>query len=242
MLNSGKHHHIPTFVRHSMVQSEEAFGSTRISGIINSKLWLGLELAALYIGLPLLVFLDLIPFSYVILLFLVTAGCMIYLLKKPSFNRRKLWNVRGFKKILKPIMIRFGTGVIVLSLIFLLMEPQYAFDLVKSDPLLWLLILILYPLLSVYPQEIIYRAFFFERYRRLFGNTNLLIHMSALAFGFLHIIYENYPAVFITYAAGYFLGRTYMRSRSLLAVSVEHALYGLFIFTIGMGKYFYNGM
>ncbi|MFW5694735.1 MAG: hypothetical protein ACOCYB_06180 [Alkalispirochaeta sp.] len=32
--------------------------------------------------------------------------------------------------------------------------------------------------------------------------------------------------------------RTWLRSRSALAVSIEHALYGFWLFTVGLGSYF----
>jgi uncharacterized protein len=49
--------------------------------------------------------------------------------------------------------------------------------------------------LSVYPQGIIYRAFFFERYRGLFPGPAMLIVVSAAAFSFAHIIFRNPIAV-----------------------------------------------
>jgi len=63
-----------------------------------------------------------------------------------------------------------------------------------ADPELaaaWVLIFILYPLFSVYPQELLYRTFFFHRYRPLFGGGWGMVIASALAFGFVHIIFRN---------------------------------------------------
>jgi hypothetical protein len=34
---------------------------------------------------------------------------------------------------------------------------------------------------------------------------------------------------------------TYLRTRSLLAVVWEHALYGIALFTVGLGRYFVTG-
>jgi hypothetical protein len=39
------------------------------------------------------------------------------------------------------------------------------FALVMKPPPLWAAIIVLYPIFSVYPQETIYRAFLFRRYR-----------------------------------------------------------------------------
>src|SRR6516165_6773359 len=48
--------------------------------------------------------------------------------------------------------------------------PSAFLNLPRSNPLLWGLVMVLYPLLSVYPQGIIYRAFLFDRYRSLYGS------------------------------------------------------------------------
>lgn len=40
---------------------------------------------------------------------------------------------------------------------------------------------------------------------------------------------------------GAFFATRFQRTRSLLTASVEHALYGILVFTIGLGEYFYHG-
>jgi membrane protease YdiL (CAAX protease family) len=56
-----------------------------------------------------------------------------------------------------------------------------------------------------------------------------------------HIVFRNWPAILLTCAGGWLFGTTYRRTSSLLLVSVEHALYGCAIFTIGYGNYFFDG-
>lgn len=34
---------------------------------------------------------------------------------------------------------------------------------------------------------------------------------------------------------------TYRRARSLLAASIEHALYGMLVFSVGLGRFFFHG-
>jgi membrane protease YdiL (CAAX protease family) len=68
-----------------------------------------------------------------------------------------------------------------------------------------------------------------------------MIAASATAFGFGHIIFHNWTAVALTLPGGLLFGKTYRRTSSLLAVSVEHALYGCAVFTIGYGKFLYEG-
>ena len=93
----------------------------------------------------------------------------------------------------------------------------------------------------MYPQELVFRAFVLERYRPLFGSGRGIAAASAVAFGFVHVIFGNLLAVGLSLIGGWLFARRYQRTRSLLATSIEHALYGQLVFTIGLGAYFYHG-
>jgi len=62
---------------------------------------------------------------------------------------------------------------------------------------------------------------------------------NAVLFAFAHILFRNWVAVIGSFVAGLLWATTYLKSRSLLVVSIEHALYGNFVFTLGIGYYFY---
>jgi hypothetical protein len=126
--------------------------------------------------------------------------------------------------------------------------PRLLFELVRERPLLWGLIMVLYPVLSVYPQSIVYRAFLMHRYAELAGGayvenrqSSILIFLSAVAFAFMHIIFRNPLAVVMTFAGGLLFAWRYRRSDSLAASALEHSLYGCLLFTLGLGRYFYHG-
>ncbi|GIM95775.1 CPBP family glutamic-type intramembrane protease [Paractinoplanes toevensis] len=122
-----------------------------------------------------------------------------------------------------------------------LFDRDHLFDLPRREPLLWLAIVIFYPLVSVYPQELLFRAFLLHRYAPAFGTGLGAAAASAAAFGFAHLLFGNVLAVVATIAGGWLFARRYQRTGSLLVVSVEHALYGITIFTAGLGQYFYHG-
>ena len=103
------------------------------------------------------------------------------------------------------------------------------------------MVVLFYPLLSVIPQEIIFRSFFFRRYEQLFNTPNKIILFSGLAFGWVHILLLNWVAVIFSAVGGIIFASTYNRTKSLALTCLEHALYGCFIFTIGLGFYFYHG-
>ena len=66
-----------------------------------------------------------------------------------------------------------------------------------------------------------------------------LILLSALAFSLMHIVFRNWIAVVLTFFGGLLFARRHLETRSLFVSSFEHALYGCFVFTIGLGQFFF---
>jgi membrane protease YdiL (CAAX protease family) len=55
----------------------------------------------------------------------------------------------------------------------------------------------------------------------------------------MHIVFRNPLAMALTFAGGILFAWRYEKTGSLFVSSFEHALYGCFLFTIGLGRYFY---
>jgi hypothetical protein len=112
----------------------------------------------------------------------------------------------------------------------------------KRAPRLWLIIMVLYPLVSVVAQEVIYRVFFFHRYKPLFGDHALLmILLNGALFAFGHIMFRNSISIWVSLAGGLLFAWRYHRTGSFWAVFLEHSLYGNLIFTAGLGQFFFTG-
>jgi len=103
------------------------------------------------------------------------------------------------------------------------------------------MILIFYPWVSVYPQNVIYRAFFCQRYRPILGGGWTLIVVNAAAFSFGHVMFNNWVVLALTFVGGLIFTRTYLKHRSLLLATIEHAMYGLFCFYLGVGVFLLYG-
>jgi len=138
------------------------------------------------------------------------------------------------------LLLRFVLCGVVLTALTRWFFPGLFLSLPRLHPVFWVVIMVLYPLLSVWPQEVIFRRFLFHRYTKIFGPRGV-VAASALAFGFAHIIFLNWIAVSLTTAGGVMFARNYARERSLWLVCLEHALYGCLVFTIGLGRFFYTG-
>lgn len=201
---------------------------------------LALEFAAVFIVIPLLLYYHVIPNAPIPFLILLALIAWLVLRGDPTFDRSHLTSIAGLKDS-GPVLLRSTLLCAVLGLAVWRFAPQLLFSFVRRSPGFWAVVMLLYPLLSVYPQELIFRAYFFQRYRILFGAGWGMIVASALAFGFVHIVLGNWISVVLSAIGGFLFALTYQQSGSLPLTCLEHAFYGNFIFTIGLGQFFYHG-
>lgn len=206
-----------------------------------ARIYLALEFAVLFLGIPTLYYLLPGRPLAIPLLLAVTAACLVMLLADKSFDRKCLWNRAALGREKGRIAATFLVAAIILTALLPALWPEFTLQLLREYPLIWAFVMVLYPVLSVYPQELLYRAFLFHRYKNIFPTERGRIVISAFAFGYLHIIFQNPVAVILTIAGGFLFAWNYSRTKSLLSASLEHALYGCYIFTAGYGAFFYTG-
>ena len=204
-------------------------------------LLLTLEFVAFFVVPPLLIFLHIVPNLPIPYLLLAAVAGFLILRGNPALRSAALFSWRGILPQLLPVLWRDAILLILLGLAVRIFAPEFLFSLVRRQPLFWATIMLLYPLLSVCPQEFLYRTFFFQRYQPLFGSGRGMIAASSLAFSFVHIIFGNWLAIGLCCLGGLLFSLTYQRSGSLLLASIDHALFGNFIFTIGLGQFFHHG-
>jgi membrane protease YdiL (CAAX protease family) len=215
------------------------------------RLFLATEFLLLFIGVPVALFFHLAgSFPPLPLLWVVAAYCLTVLLRDPSFNRSRLWNPAPLRSQLPQLLALFATVALIVTLLIRLYAPSLLLILPRTQPRVWAFIVIGYPLVSVYPQGLIYRTFFFHRYRPLLENgfsgialeartrSAILILASAATFALMHILFRNWIALALTFPGGILFALRYCNTRSLAVSSIEHALYGCFLFTIGLGQFF----
>ncbi len=195
----------------------------------------------LFVALPVGFRFRIFPFPPVPALWILASYCLWRLLRDPAFDRRLLWNPQSLPQNLASMALIFAVVAALVWAGVYYFRPDLMFNFVRRAPLLWGLVMVFYPIASVYPQGIIYRAFLFRRYSTLFPNPMLLILVSAAVFAFVHIIFRNPISIALTFAGGLLFAWRYQHSASLFTSSLEHALYGCLMFTIGLGEFFYKG-
>lgn len=204
------------------------------------QLRLAAECALLYIGIPLAYAAGLLPIPVILLLVIMAVGCWFAWCRNPTLPRKLPW-LPAPPAEWRRVMVIYTLAVPLLLLVLWLTQPSAVFSLLLQRPKLWLIVMLAYPLVSVLPQEFVYRVFFFDRYRELFGNDTGMVIASAAVFSLGHLVFRNWQSVVLTFVGGFLFARTYQRTASLKLVSVEHALYGCALFTLGYGRYFFEG-
>tara|TARA_R110000868_G_scaffold384245_4_gene651688 strand:+ start:1856 stop:2482 length:627 start_codon:yes stop_codon:yes gene_type:complete len=201
---------------------------------MNTKTFKLIELFALFIVIP-------ISFAIVYPIWLkMTMGLLgfiyvLYVLLKVENNKFKIapnlnWKKFWIQTIVKLVIISIATIVFVWFT-----DKSQLFFVLYNKPKLWIFILFVYSLFSVYPQELIYRTLYFQRYKSLFKSQSLFMFMNAILFSLAHLFFRNSLVLILTFLGGLLFAFTYNKTKSTLLVSIEHAIYGSWLFTVGMG-------
>ncbi|WP_452229089.1 CPBP family intramembrane glutamic endopeptidase [Lacinutrix sp. MEBiC02404] len=127
--------------------------------------------------------------------------------------------------------------IAILTILFVwFTSKESLFSVLLDKPFLWIAILFFYSVFSVYPQELLYRTFYFQRYKKLFKSEVVLFLVNAIVFSLAHLFFKNILVLIMTFLGGILFAITYNKTKSTLLVSIEHAIYGCWLFTVGMGE------
>lgn len=132
------------------------------------------------------------------------------------------------------------TSAVSVAVIYLT-YPQAAWVLLLEQPLLLLMIVLLYPLLSALPQEVVFRPLFFRRYGALLPGRGSAICLNAAVFSLAHLMYWNWIVAGMTFFGGLAFAWAYEVRRNFPLAVLLHSLAGQILFTVGLGVYFYSG-
>ncbi|MFD1051826.1 hypothetical protein ACFQ1S_42845, partial [Kibdelosporangium lantanae] len=134
---------------------------------VRRRMYLFAEYFVLFFGVVtvfITVFRGVSPIPFLVVL---GAGAVVYLLRQPTFDRGDF--LRTVRPQLRSILTLWAVAWVVAIVGLSLYDPTLLWDLPRRKPVLWLIIMVAYPLLSAYPQELVFRGFLFHRYGPAFG-------------------------------------------------------------------------
>jgi hypothetical protein len=202
--------------------------------MLQNKLYKQLEFIFLYAVLPALFALDILSVKFLLVALWLMIFYAVFILKvtKCKFSL-KLFD----KSQLKSLLLRFFLLAIVFLFASYLYTPEAFFHMAKNETKLFIFLLIFYPLVSVLPQELLYRVFFFSRYSFKLSKQKQSV-FNAVLFSFAHTLFGSSLVLILTFIGGLIFSQTYLKNRSFLLVCIEHILYGYLLFVSGIGELF----
>lgn len=208
------------------------------------RIYLFLEFLLLFFGIPLVLTVknwlsDAHP------IFLLPPLFLLFLL---YFRLQKNFSLKSFFRFKIPLKMLLKNGLILLLATLLLVlyvlffERENLLNLPRNNIRIWFLMIVGYPLISAFIQEVIYRTFLFRRYSGLFQHKAVTIITGALAFSFVHIVYYSLFSIITTFILGIYLGYIYEKTKSVLFTTLLHGYLGNVVFTVGLGHHFWQNM
>lgn len=163
-------------------------------------------------------------------------GYVLYVLLKVEKNTFKINPNLNWIRFWKMTLLKTFLIAILTILFVWFTSRESLFGVLLNKPFLWIGILFFYSVFSVYPQELLYRTFYFQRYEKLFKSEVVLFLVNAIVFSLAHLFFKNILVLIMTFLGGILFAITYKKTKSTLLVSIEHAIYGCWLFTVGMGE------
>ena len=206
---------------------------------MRKKIFVRMEFVLLFFGILLLIYFDK-DFIHPSMIILPVLLFIFFVLRRTSnFQWRELFHW----EISRPTLLKNGLILLVCTLLTLsyvyIFDRENLFNLPRANPWIYVAMCLFYPVFSAFGQEIIYRTFLYKRYSSIFPRGWQFVIASGITFSFLHVVYYDQVSMILTFIGGLYFARVYQLTRSVLFTSVLHGLFGIMIFGVGMGQYFW---
>ena len=202
--------------------------------------WICVELIALWLGLPVLLWLEALPPRLRIGILASAAVYGLWIVRRERVPGNRL-GFRGPRFLLASLRagLPWVAGAWPVLVTLVAVGPATGRGAAPDPEPSLLLALAYYAIVSVSSQEFLYSSFFFWRYRPLF-SPGFLMGFNSVAFALAHLVYGSWLTVGLAFAGRVILARIYRRYESFWGVWILHVLLGVAVFAAGLGGYFHR--
>ena len=198
-----------------------------------------IEFVTLYFFLPIFFAVVLPPTAIWFALPIIAVLAVVLLARTPEFNWKTL--SRSGRGHLPFVLVFLVAMVIVVFMVPLILHQELSIRLPRNQPWNWGIELLIYPLVSVIPQEFAYRVLFYERYGTLFENRFIALAVNGLCFSLAHLFLWNGCAILLSGLGSIAFAIAYRWRGSFGLACVLHMIAGQLLFATGIGVFFYHG-
>lgn len=202
----------------------------------NIKNQLNLEHFILFVLFPFSLVFEYSIYIKLALGFFAVAYVVYISFKNGYFKNQKQYLSKSEKALFyKHLAVKFSIIILLTSVITIVFYNKELFNAFQNDVAKFFTIIGIYIFLSVIPQEFIYRKFYFLRYQPIFKSDTQLIVINTLVFCLGHLFFNNLLVLAITLIGGLIFSLSYKKFQSFRLICLEHSLYGLWLYIIGLG-------
>lgn len=209
---------------------------------LKGRIFLAIEFVLLFFGIPTWIYLDQDFIHPSIIILPVLVFIFMLLRRSSDFKWSELirWQVPRRVILINGVLMLLA-ALLMLGYVFFF-DRQNLFNLPRANVWLFLGLCLFYPVISAFGQEVIYRTFLYRRYSSILPMGWHFVLASAVTFSFMHIVYYDPVSMILTFMGGLYFAVNYRITRSVLFTSVLHGIFGILIFGIGLGQYFWLDM
>ncbi|MEM6399158.1 MAG: CPBP family intramembrane glutamic endopeptidase [Cyanobacteria bacterium P01_D01_bin.116] len=182
-----------------------------------------------YILPVLLVYLQLIPFTWRFYLLILAAAAILIINLLYRFSPLELgFTKKNLLSSLKAIALP-TLGCALLMFGYYLLQGSR----IDNSDYSWTFYLFFVAISSPL-QEFLYRGFLFNLFSTVKMRKWQQILLSAFLYSFVHLIYRDLPTLISTFAIGIFWGYHYIKYRNLHSIIISHSLLGAIAILVGL--------
>lgn len=209
---------------------------------VDGRIWLWIEFVLLFFGIPTWIYLDQDFIHPSIIILPVLIFIFLLLRRNSDFKWNELIRWQISRKVLHANAVLIVLAALLMLGYVCVFDQENLFNLPRTNIWLYLALCLFYPAFSAFGQEIIYRTFLSRRYSRIIPKAWHFVLASSITFAFMHIVYYDPVSMILTFIGGLYFAVNYKITRSVLFTSVLHGIFGIMIFGVGMGQYFWLDM
>ncbi|NEU77083.1 CPBP family intramembrane metalloprotease [Hassallia byssoidea VB512170] len=182
-----------------------------------------------YILPVLLIYLELVPFSWRFYVLILAAVAILAIARLYRFSALEL----GFTKqhlgsSLKAIALPTLASALLMFIYYIIQGSR-----IDNSAYKWTFYLFFVGVSSPV-QEFLYRGFLFGIFSRAKLAIWVQILLSTLLYSFVHLIYRDVPTLLFTFIIGMFWGCHYAKYRNLHSIIISHSLLGAIAILVGL--------
>ncbi|MEH2465212.1 CPBP family intramembrane glutamic endopeptidase [Nostoc sp.] len=182
-----------------------------------------------YILPVLLIYLELVPFSWRFYILILAAIAILAIARLYRFSLVEL----GFTKqylgtSLKAIALPTLASALLMLIHYFIQGPR-----IDNSAYKWTFYLFFVSVSSPI-QEFLYRGFLFGIFSRVKLDIWLQILLSTSLYSFVHLIYRDMPTLLFTFIIGMLWGCHYAKYRNLYSIIISHSLLGVIAILVGL--------